>query len=126
MRLRLQIHRRGAGAIVSAALAISLLALITGAGAASTGQPQRVPFKAAAHVNIHEFAFHPGKLTVNRGAKVVFANGDGTAHTATSRGNFATGRIRPGHSAAVVFKQSGAFPYHCSIHNFMHGKIVVR
>lgn len=79
-----------------------------------------------AKVGIRDFAFHPGKLTIGRGTRVVFANNDSTTHTATSSGNFATGRIRPGHSAVVTFNRSGTFPYHCSIHNFMHGKIVVR
>jgi len=108
-------------------VAILLVALLAGAAVAAGGSAQRLPHKGGgARVGIRDFAFHPGKLTVARGARVVFANNDTTTHTATSGGNFATGRIRPGRSAAVTFKQSGTFPYHCSIHNFMHGKIVVR
>ena len=48
-----------------------------------------------------------------------------TAHTATDKGAFDTGRIKPGHSVSVRFGHKGTFSYHCSIHPFMHGKIVV-
>jgi plastocyanin len=108
-------------------VAILAIALLASAAALAAGGGQPLPRRdATARVDIRDFAFHPRKLTVNRGTKVVFANSDGTAHTATSAGNFATGHIRPGRSAAVELEQRGTFAYHCSIHNFMHGKIVVR
>jgi plastocyanin len=62
---------------------------------------------------------------VPKGAQVVFSNSDGVARTATDRGAFDTGRIKPGRSVAVRFTQKGTFAYHCTIHPFMHGKIVV-
>ena len=33
--------------------------------------------------------------------------------------------INSGKSAAVRFQRKGTFAYHCKIHPFMHGKIVV-
>ncbi len=56
---------------------------------------------------------------------MVFSNSAATAHTATDKGAFDTGRIKPGKSFAVRFEQKGTFSYHCKIHPFMHGKIVV-
>jgi len=56
----------------------------------------------------------------------VFANRDRVAHTATRRGSFNTGRIRPGHAVAVRFSRRGVYAFHCTIHPFMRGKIVVR
>jgi plastocyanin len=76
-------------------------------------------------VTIDHFEFHPHTLNIARGTKVVFSNTSGTAHTATDAGAFDTGRIKPGHSVAVRFTQRGTFSYHCEIHPFMHGKIVV-
>jgi plastocyanin len=76
-------------------------------------------------VAIRNFAFHPGTLEVAKGTKVVFSNASGVAHTATDNGVFDTGHIKPGTSVAVRFTQKGVFRYHCEIHNFMHGKIVV-
>lgn len=76
-------------------------------------------------VSIKNFAFHPGTLRVSKGTKVNFVNASGVTHTATRRGDFDTGRIKPGQSVSVRFGQKGTFAYHCEIHPFMHGKIVV-
>jgi len=76
-------------------------------------------------VSISHFQFHPHTLNIAKGGKVVFSNSSGTAHTATDAGAFDTGHIKPGHSVAVRFTRKGTFSYHCEIHPFMHGKIVV-
>lgn len=115
--------------MATGAAAVTLtLALLGAGGGAASGHGDRVASKSAAtaKVKIREFAFHPGKLTVDPGTTVVFANRDSVAHTATKRGSFDTGRIRPGHSASVRFGSGGVYGYHCTIHPEMHGKIVVR
>lgn len=75
-------------------------------------------------VQIKGFAFKPATLKVERGSQVAFANSSGVVHTATGAG-FDTKRIAPGTSAAVRFKKAGTFAYHCEIHPFMKGKVVV-
>jgi plastocyanin len=100
------------------------LALI--AGQVATASPAGTArASGTAGVNIKNFKFHPGTLNVAKGTKVVFSNSAGVAHTATRGGSFDTGRIKPGRSAAVRFKQKGTFRYHCKIHPFMRGKVVV-
>jgi plastocyanin len=80
---------------------------------------------AAKTVQIKNFAFKPATLKVSRGTRVSFANASGVPHTATS-GSFDTKRIAPGTSAAAVqFNKRGTFAYHCKIHPFMKGKVVV-
>jgi plastocyanin len=117
----LRVTRLRAGAASIAAALALILALATGEAApASTAKAGR-----ASTVDIHNFAFHPGTLTVAKGSTVVFSNTSGVTHTATHAGVFDTHRIKPGKSVAVRFTQKGVFPYHCKIHNFMHGKIVV-
>jgi plastocyanin len=76
-------------------------------------------------VTIDNFEFTPQTLRVDKGTRVVFSNSSGTTHTATDKGAFDTGRIKAGKSAAFRFQQKGTFAYHCKIHSFMHGKIVV-
>jgi plastocyanin len=78
----------------------------------------------AKSVDINHFAFHPPTLRVKRGEKVTFTNSQNVAHTATG-GSFDTKKIAPGSSVTVKFGQKGTFVYHCKIHPFMKGKIVV-
>ena len=104
--------------------AVALALIVTQAAPASTDGTARES-KASATVGINGFAFHPHTLNVTKGTTVVFSNSSGVAHTATRAGAFDTGRIKPGRSVAVRFTQKGTFAYHCTIHPFMHGKIVV-
>lgn len=104
------------------AVALALMALQGGLAAA---EPPALASRAKS-VGIDGFAFRPGTLTVSRGTIVSFVNSDRVAHTATRAGSFDTGRIRPGRSASVRFNRRGTFAYHCTIHPFMKGKIVVQ
>jgi plastocyanin len=103
--------------IAMAVLAVAALQGGRAIGATATAS-------SAKSVDIDHFAFHPPTLSVKRGAKVVFANSSDTAHTATG-GSFDTKKIAPGASATVKFSRKGTFVYHCKIHPFMKGKIVV-
>jgi plastocyanin len=80
---------------------------------------------ATKKVSIVNFAFKPGTLKVKRGARVAFANTANTTHTATKGGVFDTKNIAPGKTKTVRFNKRGIFAYHCKIHPFMKGKIVV-
>jgi plastocyanin len=92
------------------------------------------PASAGAHaeaagaklVNISGYAFEPRVLRVRKGARVRFTNTSYMTHTATDEGAFDTGDIRPGASAVVRLGRKGVYPYHCLIHPFMRGKIIVR
>lgn len=106
-------------AVVACALAVA------GLSGAATAAGGTAAASRAATVDINHFAFHPPTLTVAKGATVTFSNSSKVTHTATRRGAFDTGRIKPGESVAVRFKQKGTFAYHCEIHPFMHGKIIV-
>lgn len=107
--------------LVLLALTLLALAVVRDAGAADP----TASASGAAKVNINHFAFHPGALHVQKGSRVAFTNSSGVTHTATRAGSFDTGRIKPGTSVVVHFTQKGTFAYHCSIHPFMKGKIVV-
>jgi plastocyanin len=102
--------------IAIAALAVAALQGGRAIGAATAS--------GAKSVDISHFAFHPPTLKVKRGAKVAFTNSQNVTHTASSD-SFDTKRIAPGTSVTVRFGHKGTFPYHCKIHPFMKGKIVV-
>lgn len=104
---------------------LALAAALFVSQAAPAAQPGPAQASGAKTVDINHFKFHPATLEVAKGSRVVFANSSGTTHTATDKGAFDSGEIKPGDSFAVRFEQKGTFRYHCEIHPFMHGKIVV-
>lgn len=114
-------HRRSVLALgLGLGLALCLLLLPRGSSA-----DVKATASAAKSVSIVNFAFKPGTLKVKRGASVAFANTSNTTHTATKAGAFDTKRIAPGKTVVVKFGKRGTFAYHCKIHSFMKGKIVV-
>jgi plastocyanin len=113
-----------AAAIALVAFGLALMGL---RGAiASAGDTTAHASRGGGGVEINHFAFHPPTLTIAKGTKVTFSNTSHVTHTATRAGSFSTGRIKPGTSASIRFNQPGTYAYHCSIHPFMHGKIVVQ
>lgn len=105
-------------------VALTLLALAAVREAGASGPTARA--SATRLVNIANFAFHPPTLTIKKGSRVSFTNSSGTTHTATKAGSFDTKLIKPGTSVVVRFTHKGTFAYHCKIHSFMKGKIVVQ
>jgi plastocyanin len=95
--------------------------------AVAQGTPHSAAYrKTAIEVYIRNFAYHPSLLRVEKGAEVSFENRDGATHDAMRKGSFSTGLLRPGESASVRFTHRGAFPYVCSLHPGMRGKVIVR
>jgi plastocyanin len=108
-------------ALAAAAFGLALIGIHgQSASAEETARASR-----ASTVTIAHFEFRPATIAIARGSKVRFANNSGIAHTASRRGSFDTGRIKPSKSASVQFSQRGTFAYHCKIHPSMKGKIVV-
>jgi plastocyanin len=96
------------------------------AAARSTGIVVRLHQKVV-RVSIHNFAFGPARLEVSRGTRLIWTNTDGDPHTVTSdKSIWASDALDTGTQFARVFKTAGTFPYHCSIHPFMHGTIIVK
>jgi plastocyanin len=108
---------------ISACIAAAL-ALLASQAAPAAG-PASALVSASKTVTVDNFEFTPPTLRIDKGTRVVFSNASGTAHTATDKGALDTGRINGGKSVAVRFQQKGTFAYHCKIHPFMRGKIVV-
>jgi len=119
MTTSLQRHGRGALALV---IGLALLATLAVRQSEASGQAAA---SGAKNVSIVNFAFKPGTVKVKRGGRVTFTNTANTAHTATKAGSFDTKRIQPGESETIKLERRGNFVYHCKIHPFMKGKIVV-
>jgi plastocyanin len=93
----------------------------------STSTPA-TPASGGSAVSISNFKFAPASLTVKSGAKVTVTNEDSTAHTATADDgkSFDTGPLNQGSSQTISVSKPGSYAYHCSIHPFMKGTIVVQ
>src|SRR2546427_7282895 len=86
-----------------------------------------VAIAATSAVTIQNSAFAPASVTVRVGDTVTWTNRDAFSHTSTSdTGAWDTGVITAAGSRSFTFGSAGTFAYHCSIHSFMHGAVVVQ
>ena len=110
--------------MTGAILAVAALALLLPSRdtASATGGASA---SGSATVTINHFKFKPTPLHVAKGTTVVFSNTSKIKHTATRKGSFDTGKIKPGSAVSVRFTAAGTYAYHCKIHPEMHGKIIV-
>jgi plastocyanin len=99
------------------------------ASANSSGSSSQVAAGASSSaVKISNFKFAPASVSVKQGTRVIVTNQDSTGHTATADDgdSFDTGTLAQGASQAISVSKPGSYPYHCSIHPFMHGTLVVK
>ena len=101
---------------------IGVLSLGTGHVAARTqGKAE------TAQVKIDNFSFGPAELTVTVGTTVTWTNRDDIPHTVVSTDKvFKSKVLDTDEKFSFTFDAPGTFPYFCSIHPKMTGKVVVR
>jgi plastocyanin len=126
------------GTILTVIVVMSLVLLAWGGSAATAVASTKAPGSElkkgpAVHtVKIVEvngrFAFQPATLTIKAGDIVVWKNTTIAPHTVTSNtGAFNTaGVLSPNHTFSFRFTRGGTFRYHCNIHLYMHGTIIVK
>ena len=109
--------------------------------AASGGQPARLAAMATmttpttaqsadaadgTQVIIASFQFTPATLTVAAGTTVTWTNNDSLTHTVTANdGSFDSSNLKPGQQFSYTFNTPGTYSYHCALHPFMSGVVVV-
>ena len=77
-------------------------------------------------VEIEDFAYVPGTITIKVGTTVTWTNKDSVGHTATSDdGVFDSGMLSKGSSFSYTFTTAGTFGYFCKPHPYMVATIVV-
>ncbi len=99
--------------------AVWTLAIVTNGPGSST---------ETAHIVIDNFMYHPMKLVVTPGEKIVVSNDDTAVHTLTSIDDkFGTGLLAPGYSDTIEApSKPGTYDYICTIHRYMYGEIIVK
>ena len=114
----------------SVSIAVLTAALVLGMGTIAVGQRN---FLAGAQqktetteVQIDNFSFGPGTLTVPVGTTVTWTNRDDIPHTVVSTdGVFKSKVLDTDEKFAYTFGKAGSYPYFCSIHPKMTGKVIV-
>jgi plastocyanin len=85
------------------------------------------PSGATAGVNIDNFVFGPQTITVPVGATVTWTNKDDIPHTSVStEGVFKSKVLDTDEKFSYTFTKAGTYPYYCTIHPKMTGKVVVQ
>src|SRR5882724_11779641 len=105
--------------------------LVLGIEALGAGQ-QRFELSAqqkpeTAEVKIDNFSFGPATLTVPVGTTVSWTNRDDIPHTVISTdGVFKSKVLDTDEKFSFTFSKAGTYPYFCSIHPKMTGKVIVQ
>jgi uncharacterized protein (TIGR03118 family) len=96
-------------------------------GSIQTADSVPAPSKpASSAIDIKNFAFAPAAVTVSAGTQMIWTNQDGTEHTVVSDDNrFGSQVLGQGQTFSQALTTPRTYSYHCSIHPFMKGKIVV-
>ena len=99
-----------------------ILLLKTSPGAMATDQPSA----ANADVKIDNFSFGPEELSVAVGTTVTWTNRDDIPHTVVSTDGVFKSKVRDTDERfSYTFTKAGTYPYFCSVHPKMVGKVVV-
>ena len=78
-------------------------------------------------VDVKNFSFTPGSLTISKGATVTWKFDDAAKHNVTASGNiFKSPDLSSGGSYAFTFTKPGTYNYICTIHQYMKGTVTVR
>jgi plastocyanin len=105
--------------VIAAAGLLSVLAIVGPASAANRG------------IRIGEaderYFFGPQTQYAHVGDSVTWTNGTDAPHTVTSDSGseLASDKLPDGATFAHTFGATGTFAYHCTIHSYMKGKVVV-
>lgn len=106
------------------ALALAVLGIVATARLAEAGAPES---QTAVEVKIDNFSFGPTELKVAVGTTVTWTNRDDIPHTVVSTdGAFKSKVLDTDEKFSFVFSKAGTYPYFCSIHPKMTGKVVVQ
>jgi plastocyanin len=110
---------------VAGSIAPVMIAMILLAGSSSVTATDKP--SAAATVKIDNFVFGPQTLTVPVGTTVTWTNSDDIPHTSVSTdGVFKSKVLDTDEKFSYTFTKAGTYPYYCTIHPKMTGKVVVQ
>ena len=100
------------------------LAMVAGLATLAFSMPA---FAKDVTVTITNFAFGPEQVTISKGDTVTFVNGDDTIHSVIADdGSFHSDGLDTNDKVTFTFSKAGKIGYHCGLHPFMKGEIIVQ
>ena len=115
--------------IVLLLIAVGVTGLLAAALPELTAAGEAVVAAAASPptVKIDNFTFAPATLTVTAGTTVTWKNEDDSPHRIGDKnGTFKSAALDTDDTFSHTFAAPGEYPYICTIHPYMVGKIVVK
>ena len=115
--------------LVAGLVAILMLGIV-GLGVGQKSSAALAQDKASSlEVKIDNFSFGPASLTVSVGTTVTWTNRDDIPHTVVSTDDAKTFKSKvldTDEKFSFTFNKAGTYPYFCSIHPKMTGKVIVQ
>jgi len=103
----------------------AMIGLVVALSAAGVVAAPSTP--ATAEVTIDNFSFSPAELKVAVGTTVTWTNRDDIPHTVVSTDKvFKSKVLDTSETFSFTFSAAGTFPYFCSLHPKMTGRVIVR
>lgn len=97
------------------------------AQAATQAATQAIPAGKIVEVKVDNFSFSPQTITVAPGTTVIWTNRDDIPHTVVSDDKvFKSKVLDTDEKYSYTFDKAGSFPYFCSVHPKMTGKVIVQ
>lgn len=110
---------------LAAQIMIALLLLLSGPSIVKANAQQAS--SVGPEVKIDNFTFVPETLTVPVGTTVTWTNRDDSPHTVVSIDKVFRSKLLDKNEAfSYTFAKAGTYPYFCSLHPKMTGKVVVQ
>ena len=111
-------------AMFTAALIIAMVLLLAVTPSVAANDQSSA---ANVEVKIDNFSFGPQTVTVPVGATVTWINRDDIPHTVVSTDGLFNSKVRDtDEKFSYTFAKAGTYPYYCSVHPKMTGKVVVQ
>ena len=103
---------------------IAMVLLFVGSPAVTASDQ---PSGANVEVKIDNFSFGPETIKVSVGTTVTWINRDDIPHTVVSTDGVFKSKVRDtDEKFSYTFSKAGTYPYYCSVHPKMTGKVVVQ
>jgi plastocyanin len=106
---------------------VAALVALAGPELNAAGEAVVAAATSPATVKIDNFAFAPATLTITAGTTVTWKNEDDSPHRIGDKdGAFKSGALDTDDTFSHTFAKPGVYPYLCTIHPYMVGKIIVK